>query len=185
MWRSLQPYGDTISQQDSGGHNHLPLSKNAGNTMQPLLLMKSLEPINNYRLSYRRLLPVVGMLVSLLSTTAQAEWYVGAYGGLSYPGPFSNVTLSDPALAGGISGARVNDLELKSALAGGVKAGYFFTDRPWLGLEKPRCSRWHQTRSSKMSWAGKQEGQSSLIPSRKSPFGSRRGQLMLSSGHLR
>jgi hypothetical protein len=29
-----------------------PLSQNAGNTMQPLLLMKSLEPINNYKLSY-------------------------------------------------------------------------------------------------------------------------------------
>lgn len=82
-----------------------------------------------------RFLLAIGLLASSLATTAQAEWYVGAYGGLSYPGAFSNVTLSDPTLGGGISGARINDLELKSTLAGGVKAGYFFTDRPWLGLE--------------------------------------------------
>ena len=41
-----------------------------------------------------------------------------------------NVILSESAIAGGISGARVNDLELKSTLAGVVKAGYFFTGRP-------------------------------------------------------
>ena len=75
------------------------------------------------------------ILISLFAATAKAEWYVGAYGGLSYPGAFSNVTLSDPTLGGGVSGARVNDLELKSTLAGGVKAGYFFSDRPWLGVE--------------------------------------------------
>jgi opacity protein-like surface antigen len=69
------------------------------------------------------------------TTTVRAEWYVGGYGGLSYPGAFSNVTLNDPALAGGVSGARLNDLELTSSLVGGVKAGYFFTSRPWLGLE--------------------------------------------------
>jgi opacity protein-like surface antigen len=69
------------------------------------------------------------------TTTVRAEWYVGGYGGLSYPGAFSNVTLSDPKLGGGISDARINDLELKSSLAGGAKVGYFFTDRPWLGLE--------------------------------------------------
>ena len=61
------------------------------------------------------------MLASSFATTAQAEWYVGAHGGLSYPGPFSNVTLRDPALGGGISDARLNDLELKSALVGGVR----------------------------------------------------------------
>src|SRR5687768_11052073 len=59
---------------------------------------------------------VLSVLNAVFSATAQAEWYVGAYGGLSYPGPFSNVTLSDPTLAGGVSGARTNDLELKSSL---------------------------------------------------------------------
>lgn len=67
--------------------------------------------------------------------TAVAEWYVGGYGGLSYPGAFTNVTLSHPTLNGGVSGARVNDLELQSSPVGGVKLGYFFTERPWLGLE--------------------------------------------------
>lgn len=83
----------------------------------------------------KRFFATCGVLAFSFATTAQAEWYVGAYGGLSYPGAFSNVTLSDPTLGGGVSGARVNDLELKSTLAGGVKAGYFFTDRPWLGIE--------------------------------------------------
>ena len=75
------------------------------------------------------------VMSSLFTAAAQAEWYVGGYGGLSYPGPFSNVTLSNPTLGGGVSDARVNDLELKSSLAGGVKLGYFFANRPWLGVE--------------------------------------------------
>ena len=66
---------------------------------------------------------------------AWAEWYVGAYGGIGNPGAFSNVTLTDQNIGGGVSGARINDLELKSSLVGGVKLGYFFQDRPWLGLE--------------------------------------------------
>ena len=81
------------------------------------------------------LVSLAGIYTLFPTTTAHAEYYVGGYGGLSYPGAFSNVTLSDPTVAGGVSGARVNDLELKSALVGGVKAGYFFISRPWLGLE--------------------------------------------------
>ncbi len=69
----------------------------------------------------------------LLTTKAQAEWYVGGYGGIANPGAFSNVTLSDPTLAGGVSNARLNDLELKSTFVGGIKGGYFFENRPWLG----------------------------------------------------
>ena len=64
---------------------------------------------------------------------AQAEWYVGGYGGLGNPGAFSNATLSDPIIGGGVSKARINDLELKTSLAWGAKAGYFFEGRPWLG----------------------------------------------------
>jgi hypothetical protein len=82
-------------------------------------------------------------LSAILSTTARSEWYVGGYGGLSYPGAFSNVTLSDRSLAAGVSGARFNDLQtpdcsssrVKSSLVGGVKLGYFFESRPWLRLE--------------------------------------------------
>jgi len=72
---------------------------------------------------------------SFLPTSAQAEWYVGAYGGITNPGAFSNTTLSSTTLGGGVTDARINDLELKSGLVGGVKAGYFFDARPWLGLE--------------------------------------------------
>lgn len=83
--------------------------------------------------------PVVLVLMLLVPAfvpgPARAEWYVGAYGGLSYPGAFTNVTLSDPNLSGGVRDARINDLELHTSLAGGVKAGYFFAERPWLGIE--------------------------------------------------
>ena len=56
----------------------------------------------------------------LLTTTAQAEWYVGGYGGISAPGSLSNVTVSDATLGGGVTNARINDLELKSGLLGGI-----------------------------------------------------------------
>jgi hypothetical protein len=75
------------------------------------------------------------VLSVLLASTAQAEWYLGAYGGITNPGAFSNTTLSSPTLGGGVTNARINDLELKSSLVGGVKSGYFFDKRPWLGLE--------------------------------------------------
>lgn len=81
------------------------------------------------------LLVVVVLELWLGLPTAVAEWYVGGYGGFSYPGPFTNVTLSHPTLNGGITDARINDLELRSSAVGGVKAGYFFTERPWLGIE--------------------------------------------------
>ncbi|HEY9526482.1 MAG TPA: porin family protein [Anaerolineales bacterium] len=71
----------------------------------------------------------------LLATTAQAEWYLGGYGGVSVPGGLSNTTVSDATLGGGVTNARIQDLELKSGLLGGVKGGYFFESRPWLGLE--------------------------------------------------
>jgi opacity protein-like surface antigen len=70
-----------------------------------------------------------------LTTPARAEWYVGAYGGLANPGAFSNVTLSSTTLGGGVTDARINDLELNSSFVGGLKAGYFFDTRPWLGVE--------------------------------------------------
>jgi hypothetical protein len=82
-----------------------------------------------------------GLLLSvtmsgLLTTPVQAEWYFGGYGGIANPGAFSNVTVSDPTLGGGVTNARINDLELKSTfVGGGAKAGYFFEQRPWLGKE--------------------------------------------------
>ena len=71
----------------------------------------------------------------MLATTAQAEWYVGGYGGISIPGALSNITVSDTTLGGGVTNARINDLALESGLLGGVKGGYFFESRPWLGIE--------------------------------------------------
>lgn len=81
-----------------------------------------------------------GLLLSVtvnvfLATTAQAEWYVGGYGGLSVPGALSNITISDATLGGGVTNAHINDLELKSGLLEGVKGGYFLESRPWMGME--------------------------------------------------
>jgi opacity protein-like surface antigen len=83
----------------------------------------------------QRLLAWSVAMSGLLTTLAQAEWYVGGYGGIANPGAFSNVTLSDSIVGGGVANARINDLELKTGLAGGAKVGYFFETRPWLGLE--------------------------------------------------
>lgn len=82
-----------------------------------------------------RFLLASGALCSLFVTTAQAEWYVGGYGGISVPGGLSNITVSDATLGGGVTNARIQDLELKSGFLEGVKGGYFFESRPWLGLE--------------------------------------------------
>jgi hypothetical protein len=71
----------------------------------------------------------------LLTPKAQAEWYLGGYGGFANPGAFSNVTVSNLTVGGSVTDARLNDLELKSSFIGGGKAGYFFEGRPWLGLE--------------------------------------------------
>ena len=60
----------------------------------------------------------------LLTTPVQAEWYFGWYGGIANPGAFSKVTVSDPTLGGGVTNARINDLELKSTIVGG-KGGLF------------------------------------------------------------
>lgn len=82
-----------------------------------------------------RFLLASGMLGCLFASAAQAEWYVGGYGGTSIPGGLSNVTVSNSTLGGGVTDAKINDLELKSGLLGGVRAGYFLETRPWLGLE--------------------------------------------------
>ena len=94
----------------------------------------TLYPPNRISLTMRFIL-ACGALGCWFATTAQAEWYVGGYGGLSAPGGLSNTTVSDPTIGGGVTDARINDLELKSGLLGGVKGGYFFESRPWLGIE--------------------------------------------------
>jgi hypothetical protein len=83
-----------------------------------------------------RLLLVCGVSISsFITTKAQGEWYVGAYGGIAKPAAFSNATLSDPTLGGGVNGARVLDLELDTGGLFGAKVGYFLEAYPWLGFE--------------------------------------------------
>src|SRR5690349_8781731 len=82
-----------------------------------------------------RLLLASGLLGCLFATTAEAEWYIGGYGGISVPGGLSNTTISDATLGGGVTNARINNLELRSGLLEGVKGGYFLESRPWLGIE--------------------------------------------------
>src|SRR5438094_7639239 len=86
-----------------------------------------MRPLYTSRLSHAlQRLALVGTLLLYCASRAGAEWYIGGYGGLSNPGAFSNVTLSDPTLAGGVNNARLNDLELNGGLTGGAKGGYFF-----------------------------------------------------------
>ena len=67
---------------------------------------------------------------------AQGEWYVIGQTGVVMPGSLSNVTVSSPTLAGGVSEARVADLDLeKGQPFYGGKVGYFFPKREWFGLE--------------------------------------------------
>ena len=67
---------------------------------------------------------------------AQGEWYVIGQTGVGMPGSLSNVTLSSPTLAGGVSEARVADLDLeKGQPFYGGKVGYFFPKREWFGME--------------------------------------------------
>jgi hypothetical protein len=60
-----------------------------------------MRPLDTSRLSHAlRRLALVGTLLLYGASRADAEWYIGGYGGLSNPGAFSNVTLSDSTLAG-------------------------------------------------------------------------------------
>jgi hypothetical protein len=72
---------------------------------------------------------------SFFTTKAQGEWYVGAYGGLAKPAAFSNATLSDATLGGGVNSARVFDLDLDTSGLFGAKVGYFLETYAWLGFE--------------------------------------------------
>ena len=68
--------------------------------------------------------------------TAHAEWYVIAQSGVVMPNSLSNVTLNSSTLAGGVSEARIADVNLeKASLLYGAKIGYFFRGREWFGIE--------------------------------------------------
>ena len=84
---------------------------------------------------------------------AQSEWYLSGYGGNSFSGKISDVTMpnygqqlafqkyppANPAIGGATLTQTFNtsDVDLKSSAIFGGKAGYFFRDEglPWLGVE--------------------------------------------------
>ena len=66
----------------------------------------------------------------LFTNSAQAEWYVGGYGGIANPGAFSNVTASNFGVGNGFTNARLNDLELKSTLVGEQREAIFVNRAP-------------------------------------------------------
>ena len=94
-----------------------------------------------------------GVLV-LLPMSAAAEWYVGGYGGYSWPQSLKDVTMDNFGLQSAISrynftqndinqgssltqNFQSSDVSLKSSAIFGGKAGYFFKDEglSWLGVE--------------------------------------------------
>lgn len=54
---------------------------------------------------------------------------------MSLPESISNAKLTSPTFAGGVSDARVNDLDRDTSAVWGGKVGYFSPDRTWLGME--------------------------------------------------
>lgn len=84
------------------------------------------------------LLIVVCFPMTLLfgKATAHAEWYLSAQSGVVVPSSLSNVTVSSPTLAGGVTDARIADVNLESGAAlYGARVGHFFSGREWFGLE--------------------------------------------------
>ncbi len=76
---------------------------------------------------------VSGYLVVL---PAQGEWYVAGQAGVTLPGSLSNATVSSPTLAGGVTDARIADVDMeKGSPFYGARIGYFFHKREWFGLE--------------------------------------------------
>lgn len=76
-------------------------------------------------------------VTSLLTVLpAHGEWYVSGQTGVILPGTLSNVTVSSPTLAGGVTEARIADVDLeKGSPFYGGKVGYFFPKREWFGIE--------------------------------------------------
>jgi hypothetical protein len=93
-------------------------------------------PLRTLSFLISRWLPICCVSISAFFTTnAQAEWYVGGYGGIASPGAFSNTTLSEAPLGGGVDRARIVDLELDASGVFGAKVGYFTETYKWLGFE--------------------------------------------------
>ncbi|MGD9852007.1 MAG: outer membrane protein [Nitrospirales bacterium] len=79
----------------------------------------------------KTIIQLITLLLILLPTLSQAEWYVGGQFGFSRPNDWADVEGIKSA-----KGITLNDQDLKNALGYGVKIGYFFPDRfNWLGLE--------------------------------------------------
>ncbi len=87
---------------------------------------------------FKKLIPCLMtalLLAGGLSTTAQAETYVGASVGASFGGGIDDLQYTGlPPAAAGLS-ASVTDLELDASTAWGVRVGHYFSFLPWLGVE--------------------------------------------------
>lgn len=99
------------------------------------------------------ILDLAGMIHG--SPRAQAEWYVGGYGGLSFDSTLQNVTMPNygrtlafqrynfnpsvnPTFGDSLTQSyKTSDISLKSSPLFGAKGGYFFSDEglSWLGIE--------------------------------------------------
>jgi hypothetical protein len=107
---------------------------------------------------------------------------VGAYGGVASPGAFSNATLSDATLGGGVNRARVLDLELDTSGVFGAKVGYFLEAYPWLGFETEAYTLNPDVQQQTIV-GGTTSGRCLPIPFRTPHCGSRLGLSISSSAH--
>ncbi len=77
----------------------------------------------------------VFILTGFLVIPAQAEWYLTGHMGVAVPGSLSNSKITSPTLAGGVTDARIADVDQESTLVYGAKVGAYLPRREWLGFE--------------------------------------------------
>lgn len=67
---------------------------------------------------------------AMFSSDGKMEWYVAAFGGVTFPQPLSNIQGG-----GTIAGFTMSDLTLAQSGIYGGKVGWYSGDLPWLGFE--------------------------------------------------
>ncbi|MFM8550788.1 MAG: hypothetical protein ACKOCD_00475, partial [Nitrospiraceae bacterium] len=67
---------------------------------------------------------------------AEAEWYVGGYGGVTTQTLITNATITrNFSGVGPVSNAKVSDIDLIDSYVLGGKVGYYLERKQWLGFE--------------------------------------------------
>ena len=76
-------------------------------------------------------------LLNVAQAEGGREWYLSGYGGMVFPGSLTTATDTQRfSRLFAVTDARVTDIQLEAnSLVFGAKAGFFFKEHKWLGLE--------------------------------------------------